>query len=129
MNTKIEASKTGIERHYPVLTWSFHVILGSLFLTLGSQIEVLIGIVPVTMQTLAIFLLALFQGGQKAFLSTCLYLGLATVGLPVLSGWSVNPLWMVGSCGGYLVAFTQRYYRTNSDLFSRSFMADVSDRF
>ena len=110
MNTKIEASKTGIERHYPVLTWSFHVILGGLFLTLGAQIEVPIGIVPVTMHTLAVFLLALFQGSQKAFLSASLYLGLATVGLPVLSGWSVNPLWMVGSCGGYLVAFPLAAY-------------------
>lgn len=103
MNTKTEAAT--VRRTYPTLVWVFHVLLGGLFLVGCSQVEVLIGPVPVTMQTLAIFLLAFFQGGQKAALSTCLYLGAATVGLPVLSGWSVNPLWMIGPCGGYLVAF------------------------
>ncbi|CCB88189.1 putative biotin transporter BioY [Simkania negevensis Z] len=103
MNTKTET--VAVRRTYPTLVWIFHVVLGGLFLAGCSQLEVLIGPVPVTLQTLAIFLLAFFQGGQKAALSTCLYLGAATVGLPVLSGWSVNPLWMIGPCGGYLVAF------------------------
>ena len=103
MNTKTE--KAVVSRTYPTLLWAFHVLLGGLFLMGCSQVEVLIGPIPVTLQTLGIFLLALFQGGQKAALSTCLYLGAATVGLPVLSGWSVNPLWMIGPCAGYLVAF------------------------
>ena len=103
MNAKTETAT--VRRTYPTLLWGFHVLLGGLILAGCSQVEVLIGPVPVTLQTLGIFLLALFQGGQKAALSTCLYLGAATVGLPVLSGWSVNPLWMIGPCAGYLVAF------------------------
>ena len=103
MNTKIQ--NTVIRRDHPILTWSLHILLGSLFLVGCSQIEVPIGPVPVTLQTLGVFLLALFQGSQKSFLSTCLYLGAATVALPVLSGWSANPLWMVGPCGGYLISF------------------------
>jgi len=103
MNTKTQ--NQSIRRTYPTLMWAFHLLLGGLFLVGCAQVEIPMWPVPVTLQTLGIFFLALFQGSQKAFLSACLYLGGATVGLPVLSGWVANPLWMVGPCGGYLIAF------------------------
>ncbi len=90
--------------------WGIHVFLGSLFLAILSQIKIPIGPVPITMQTLGIFLLGFFQGGKKGMFSVCLYLGEATLGLPVLSGWSSNPLWIIGSCGGYLFSFPLAAY-------------------
>ena len=100
MNTQVITKRIS-----PIALGTVHVILGSLVLAGLSQIEVRIGIVPVSMQTLGVFLLALFQGKNKATLSVCLYLAEATCGLPVLSGGHINPLWMIGPTGGYLMAF------------------------
>lgn len=97
--------KKEVRRHYPVLVWGFHALLGSLFLVGCSQIEIPLSPVPITLQTLGVFLLALFQGSRKACLSCVLYLIQATLGMPVLSGATCNPLWIVGTCGGFLLAF------------------------
>lgn len=65
MNTEIQ--NTTMRRDHPILTWSLHILLGSLFLVGCSQIEFPISPVPITLQTLGFFLLALFQGSQKSF--------------------------------------------------------------
>lgn len=88
-----------------VLRDVFPIVLGSLVLAGLSQIEVRIGLVPVTLQSLGVFLLALFQGKWKATLSICLYLVEASLGFPVLAGGRMNPLWILGPSGGYLIAF------------------------
>jgi len=100
MNTQVIVRKIS-----PAIIKAVPIILGSLVLAGLSQIEVRIGIVPVSMQTLGVFLLALFLGKGKATLSVCLYFAEGTCGLPVLSGGCINPLWMIGPTGGYLMAF------------------------
>lgn len=88
------------------LTWALvQVFLGSLFLVACSQIKIPLYPVPMTLQTLGIFSLALMQGGRKAFASTLLYLGFACLGLPVLSGGAAESLWWTLPTAGYLVAF------------------------
>jgi biotin transport system substrate-specific component len=81
------------------------LVAGSLFLALISQIEVPFYPVPMTLQTLGLFLLAIWQGGWTAAGSVLLYLVEASCGLPVLHGGISNPLWMIGPTAGYLVGF------------------------
>ncbi|WP_194847867.1 biotin transporter BioY [Candidatus Neptunochlamydia vexilliferae] len=81
------------------------VLLGALFLAACAQITIPLYPVPMTMQTLGIFALAVMQGGKKASYSTLLYLVLATLGLPVLPGGAIITSWLALPTVGYLVAF------------------------
>lgn len=85
--------------------YALHVSLGSIFLALLAQVEIPLQPVPVTLHTFAIFLLALFQGSNKAALSTLLYLGEATLGLPVFPNVYSNPLWILHPTAGYCLSF------------------------
>jgi len=81
------------------------VVLGSLFLAALSQVSIPLYPVPMSLQTLGIFLLAISQGGRKASYSTLLYLGFITLGLPFLAGGNSNALWFALPSAGYLVGF------------------------
>lgn len=80
------------------------VLLGTVLITFCSFIKIPLYPVPFTLQTLAIYILALSQRPKQAFASTLCYLVCATIGLPVFGG-RMNPAWIFGKCGGYLVAF------------------------
>ena len=84
---------------------ALQVVMGSLFLAACSQITIPLYPVPLTMQTLGIFILAMMQGGNKALGSTLLYLGLACLGLPVLAEGTRQSFWWLLPSAGYLVAF------------------------
>ncbi len=87
-------------------SWTLmQVVLGSLFLAACAQITIPLYPIPLTMQTLGIFFLAAVQGGKKASYSALLYLGLITVGLPILAGGLSNSLWFTLPQVGYLFAF------------------------
>lgn len=88
------------------LKWLCQATLGSLFLAVCSQVAIVLPFtpVPVSMQTLGVFLLVLMQG-KASVLSIALYLSQASMGLPVLAGARVDPFWMLGATGGYLVGF------------------------
>ncbi len=80
-------------------------------ITLSSLVKIPFYPVPFTLQTLAIFILALTQSPKQAFGSSFTYLLCGTIGLPVFCG-KANPLWMMGKCGGYLIAFPLAAYLT-----------------
>lgn len=61
--------------------------------------------VPFTMQTFALFTIIGLLGTKKAFVSTCVYLLLGTVGLPVFSGFKGGIGHLLGVTGGYLIGF------------------------
>src|SRR6185295_2599469 len=79
-------------------------LIGCATITVGSMVKVPLFPVPFTLQTMAVFIVALTQTPKQAALSCIAYLLAASIGLPVLCGKS-NPLWIAGKCGGYLVAF------------------------
>ena len=91
---------------------AFQVLLGSLFLVACTQIIIPLYPVPITMQTLGIFLLAIMQGGKKASYSTLLYLVFACLRLPVLAGGTL--FWWMIPTAGYLVAFPIAAYVTGN---------------
>lgn len=79
-------------------------LLGCGLITLSSFVKIPFYPVSFTLQTFAIFILALTQSPKQVMGSVLCYLLCATLGLPVLCG-HVNSLWMFGKSAGYLLAF------------------------
>jgi biotin transport system substrate-specific component len=86
------------------------IVLGALYIALLAQVEIPLKPVPMTLQTFAIFSLALFQGSRKSCFSVLLYLVAATLGLPVLAGACSRPLWILGYNAGYCLSFPLAAY-------------------
>ena len=62
--------------------------------------------VPMTLQTLVVFLLGIAYGPRLAFATVVFYLAQGAVGLPVFAGTPrYRPRYMIGPTGGYLVGF------------------------
>ena len=81
------------------------LVLGCLLLVICSKITIPLYPIPVTMQTVGIFLLSIMQGGKKAFCSVLLYLLLVFLGFPVLAIAGSHPFWWMLPQAGYLIAF------------------------
>jgi len=84
------------------------VVLGTLVLTLAAKTKVPFYPVPMTLQTLAIGLLAASAGARIAVATVLLYLAEGAVGLPVFTNTppSVAGLgYLAGPTGGYLAGF------------------------
>ena len=81
-----------------------YVALFSVLIVICSWISVPTA-VPFTMQTFALFTIIGLLGTKKAFISTCVYLLLGTVGLPVFSGFKGGIGHLFGVTGGYLIGF------------------------
>lgn len=95
------------------ITWikgSVQILLGTLYIALLSQIEIPLKPIPVTMQTFAIFSLALFQGGKNSCFSVILYLMAATIGFPVFPSAVSDPLWIFDPSAGYCLSFPLAAY-------------------
>jgi len=81
--------------------------LGSCFLALMSQVSIplLFTPVPLTLQTLAVFILGGVLGGRRAAYSVIGYLVQGCCLLPVFAGGVSNPLWIMGPQAGFLISF------------------------
>ncbi len=85
------------------------------------------GPVPYTMQSFGVFTVAALFGGRCGFMSVLVYLLLAAVGLPVLSGGRGGIGALFGETGGYLLGFLvgalicgiicQRYKKSTAAMF------------
>lgn len=61
--------------------------------------------VPVTMQTFAVFLSLSLLGGRRGTITICLYLLLGIIGIPVFSGGRAGIGILLGSTGGYMLGW------------------------
>src|SRR3990167_9654210 len=85
--------------------------LHELMITLGgvallfaaSQVEIPLYPVPVNLQTVVVMLIGLTYTPRRALESHLIWLGLAAVGLPVLSGFGGGLPHFTGPTAGYLV--------------------------
>lgn len=83
------------------------VTLASLFIALCSQIALPLPFtpIPVTMQTLAVALVAAKLGKKLGTYAVALYLAQGAMGLPVFAGFHGSVLSFIGPQGGYLLGF------------------------
>lgn len=80
----------------------------SLFTTLmviSAQISISIGLVPFTLQTLVIPLVALVVGSRKSVISVLIYLLLGLIGLPVFANFNAGLSALLGPTGGFILSF------------------------
>jgi biotin transport system substrate-specific component len=83
---------------------------GSCTLALLSQLAIPMPPIPITLQTLGIFLLGGYLGSRRAFYSVLAYLIQGTCGLPVFAGGVANPLWFCSPQAGFLLSFLAAAY-------------------
>jgi len=74
-------------------------------LAVSAVLAIPIGVVPITLQTAVLVLVALVQRPTHAALTVGTYLALGLVGLPVFSGMRGGFGVLVGPTGGYLIGF------------------------
>ena len=81
--------------------------VGGTFLALMSQVAFHIPstFIPITLQSLALLLLAGFLGPRRAVTSVLAYLAQGSIGLPVFAGGLSNPLWYLDSKAGFYFSF------------------------
>ena len=61
--------------------------------------------VPFTLQTFAVFCTLLILGGKRGTVAVAVYILMAAVGLPVLSGFRGGAGALLGTTGGYILGF------------------------
>lgn len=93
--------------------------LGCGLMIICSFIKIPFFPVSFSLQTFAVFILALTQSPKQAAASVICYLLCATIGLPVFGG-KANPFWLIGKCGGYLIGFPFAAYLTAKLVQTRS---------
>ncbi|WP_136621058.1 MULTISPECIES: biotin transporter BioY [Mesorhizobium] len=89
-------------------TQLFLAIAGTLVLTLSAKTKVMLGPVDISMQTLAVLLIAAAFGMRLGVATLLLYMAEGAMGFPVFQSTPEKGLgiaYMLGSTGGYLAGF------------------------
>lgn len=75
-------------------------------IAIGAQLTIVlpISVVPITMQTLSVYIIACLLERKQAVLACLIYLLLGAVGLPVFAGFSGGIFALAAPTGGYLAA-------------------------
>ncbi|WP_063124704.1 biotin transporter BioY [Waddlia chondrophila] len=106
----------------------FQILGGSLLIALCAQIKIplFFSPIPLSLQTLAVMLVAGFLGRRKGFFAVASYLGLLCYGLPVAAGGVSAPLALIGASGGYLIGFAVQAYLVGLCAENRSRMTSLA---
>jgi len=86
------------------------MVFGVFVLAVLSNIRIPLWPVPITMQTLGVFMIALFFGSRKGVLTLLMYIFAGAVGLGVFSGKASGMATLLGPTGGYLLGFIVAVY-------------------
>lgn len=91
-----------------LVTQIFLAVAGTLLLTLSAKTKVVLGPVDISLQTLAVLLIAAAFGLRLALATLLLYMAQGLAGFPVFQSTpekGVGLAYMLGSTGGYLAGF------------------------
>ena len=105
------------EEHFSQLTNFVTVIICSLLLILSAKIKVDLYPVPMTMQPLAVLLIAMLCGRNISVAAVSLYLFQGIIGFPVFA-YGGGLLYLLGPTGGFLFGF----------LFASILIGELADR-
>src|ERR687893_287399 len=84
------------------------VVFGVCLLTLSAKVQVPFWPVPMTMQTLVVFMLGMAYGARLGAATVFAYLLVGAAGLPVFAGTperGIGLTYMMGPTGGFLIGF------------------------
>ncbi len=91
-------------RNYSLARRLAVVAIFTVITILSARVTIEIGIVPFTLQVLAVLLSGLVLGGRDGALSQAIYVGLIAVGLP-FDARGLGTAALFGPTGGYLIGF------------------------
>jgi biotin transport system substrate-specific component len=79
---------------------------------LGAHVFIPLGFtpVPITLQTLFVFLSGAMLGKKLGAISQITYLSMGIIGLPFFTGGGFGPLYIMGPTGGYILGFIAASY-------------------
>ena len=89
---------------FSILTSTFTIIICSILLIISAKIKVDLYTIPMTMQPLAILIIAMLCGRNLSACSISLYLFQGMIGLPVFANGG-GMLYLMGPTGGFLFGF------------------------
>ena len=89
----------------PATDLALIAVFAALIAAFSLTPSVPIGVVPITLQTLAVVLAGLVLGARRGFLATLLYLAVGFAGLPVFAGGAAGLGVLAKPSVGYLLAF------------------------
>lgn len=81
------------------------IAIATALMCILAPISVPIGIVPITLGTLALYLIGAILGPVKATIAIILYILLGLAGLPVFSGFKSGAAVLTGPTGGFIVGY------------------------
>lgn len=82
-----------------------YVGIFAVLIALCSWISIPIGLVPVTLQTFAVFATMGILGGRRGTFAVLVYILLGAVGVPVFAGFAGGVSILFGMTGGYILGF------------------------
>ncbi|MBK8267488.1 MAG: biotin transporter BioY [Planctomycetes bacterium] len=91
------------------------VLVASMLIAAGAWLRVE-GVIPFSMQSFAVLLIAGVLGGKRAFAAVVAYLIEGAAGLPVFAGGPAGLIHFSGSTTGYLVGFAIAAYVIGSTI-------------
>lgn len=94
-----------LPRERSLWTDALLVVAFSLFIALTAQVQIPLGPVPFTLQTLGVLLTGAALGHRRGALALLLYLAEGAAGVPVFAGPPYGIARLAGPTGGYLVGF------------------------
>ncbi|TKA97319.1 biotin transporter BioY [Cereibacter changlensis] len=96
---------SSLSRPTPLWRGLAFALCGAALITLGAKVQIPFWPVPMTLHTLAVFLIAAALGPRLGLAAMAAYLGAGAIGLPVFSGTperGIGLAYMAGPTGGYL---------------------------
>ncbi len=93
------------EKSTPATDLAMIAVFAALIAAFSLTPSIPIGVVPITLQTLAVVLAGLVLGPRRGFLATLLYLAVGFAGLPVFAGGAAGLGLLAKPSVGYLLAF------------------------
>ena len=109
--------KNNSQEHFSTLTNFITVVICSLLLVLSAKIKVDLYPVPMTLQPLAVLMIAMLCGRNISVAAISLYLFQGMIGLPVFA-YGGGLLYLLGPTGGFLFGF----------LFASIIIGELADR-
>lgn len=102
---KKESNNGGGRMQHQVLLDMIYIAMFAAIIAVCAQIQLPIGPVPFTLQTLGVFVASAMLGAKRGTLSVLVYILLGAIGVPVFAGFSGGFSVLIGSTGGYIIGF------------------------
>lgn len=82
-----------------------HVAIAAALLSALAPVSIPIGIVPITLATLVVYIIGCVLTPLDALLSVLVYIGLGAMGMPVFSGYMGGIAKLAGPTGGFIIGY------------------------